>query len=166
MVAHRADGGSTLGNLHMSAVAAEPHDLLALLEDLTLLQVVQQLQIAFLMALFNLCHALELGGQGQEALFLGGAGHVGVHLGPLLILTGGGSHQILHGGADPVQGLEPQLGVLLLVQSRLLEDGRDLLVALLLGLAGKIVVLIPGLGLSRKSDPQISLSLASLQFHH
>ena len=165
MVAHGADGGSALGDLHMAAVAAEPHDLLALLEDLALLQVVQQLQIALLVGLLDLAHALELSGQGQEALLLGGAGHLGVHLGPLLVLASGGSRQVLLGGADAVQGLEPQLGVLLLIQRGLLEDGRDLLVALFLGLAGKIVVLVPCLRLSRERDPQIGLGLASLQFH-
>ena len=55
MVAHGADGGSALGDLHMAAVAAEPHDLLALLEYLALLQVVQQLQIPLLVGLFDLC---------------------------------------------------------------------------------------------------------------
>ena len=42
----------------MAAVAAEPHDLLALLEDLALLQVVQQLEIALLMGLLNLGHTI------------------------------------------------------------------------------------------------------------
>ena len=43
VLAHRAHRRRALGDLHMAAVAAEPHDLLALLEDLALLQVVQQL---------------------------------------------------------------------------------------------------------------------------
>ena len=55
--------------------------------------------------------------------------------------------------------------MLLLIQSGLLEDGRDLLVALLLGLAGKIVILVAGLGFTGKRLPQIGLRLASLQFH-
>ncbi|CAN4036508.1 TraG P-loop domain-containing protein, partial [Dysosmobacter welbionis] len=101
----------------------------------------------------------------QEALLLGGLRHLGVHLGPFLVLACSGSHQVLLSAADAVQGLEPQLGVLLLIQSGFLEDGRDLLVALFLGLAGKIVVLVPGLGLPGERDPQIGFRLAALQFH-
>ena len=71
MEAHGADLGGLLTDLHMTAVAAEPHDLIALLEDLALLQVVQQLQIALFVGLLDLGNAFELSGQSQEALFLG-----------------------------------------------------------------------------------------------
>ena len=43
VLAHRAHRRRALGDLHVAAVTAEPHDLLTLLEDLALLQVVQQL---------------------------------------------------------------------------------------------------------------------------
>ena len=165
MSAHGAHRRSALSQLHVATVAAEPHDLLTLAEDLALLQVVQKLQIALFVSLFDLGYALELGGQGQEALLLGGAGHLSIHLGPLFVFAGSGSRQVLLGGADTAEGLEPQLGMLLLIERRLLENGCDLLVALLLGLAGKIVVLVAGLGLPRKRDPQIGLRLAPLQFH-
>ena len=52
-----------------------------------------------------------------------GLRHLGVHLGPFLVLACSGSHQVLLSAADAVQGLEPQLGVLLLIQSGFLEDG-------------------------------------------
>ena len=102
----------------------------------------------------------------QKALFLSGAGHLGVHLGPLLVLAGSSRHQVLLRSADAAERLEPELCMLLLIERGLLEDGRDLLIAVLLCLAGKIVVLVPGLGLPGKRLPQIGLRLASLQFHN
>ena len=81
------------------------------------------------------------------------------------MLAGSGGNQILLGGADAAQGLEPQLGVLLLIQSGLLEDGCDLLIAVLLGLAGEIVILVAGLRFSRECDPEIGFGLAAFEFH-
>lgn len=52
-MAHRAYGGGFHGQLHMAAVAAEPQHLAILFEDLAVLQVFQQLQIPFLVGLFD-----------------------------------------------------------------------------------------------------------------
>ena len=164
-MAHRAHGGGLHGQLHMAAVAAEPENLVALFEDLTVFQIFQQFQITLLVGLFDSGNALELSGQLQKALLLGGAGHFGVHTGPLLVLSGSGGHQIFGGGADAIQRLEPQLCVLFFVQGRFLKQRRDLLVALLFRLAGIVVILVPGLRLSGKRLPQIGLRFASLQFH-
>ena len=60
MGAHGADLGCFLADLHVTAVAAEPHDLAVLLEDFALLQVIQQLQVTLLMGLLDLCNALKL----------------------------------------------------------------------------------------------------------
>ena len=51
MMAHRAHGGGLHGQLHMAAVAAEPENLVALFEDLTVFQIFQQLQITLLVAI-------------------------------------------------------------------------------------------------------------------
>ena len=61
--------------------------------------------------------------------------------------------------------LEPNLGMLLLVVRGLEEQGRDLLVAVLLRLASVVLVLGMSLGLTRKSSLQVDLSLATLQIH-
>ena len=61
--------------------------------------------------------------------------------------------------------LEPNLGMLLLVVRGLEEQGRDLLVAVLLRLAGVVLVLGVSLGLTRKSSLQVDFSLAALQIH-
>ena len=117
------------------------------------------------MLLLDLADALKEKGQALETLFLGGLGHLTVHLGPFLVLAGGGGLQISGRIAQPAQLLEPELGMLLLIAGGLFKDGRDLLKALFLGLAGKVGVLVAGHALSGKRLPQIGLSLTALQFH-
>ena len=82
------------------------------------------------------------------------------------MLALGGGDQVLSGGADAAQSLEPELGVLLLVAGGLLEDGRDLLIALFAGLAGEVGVLVAGLGLPRERFPEIGFRLADLELHN
>ena len=129
MVADGADIGGLGADDDMAAVAAFPHLHLALGEDLLGLDVVQQGAVTFLMVFLNGGHTTELGGQLGEALGLGGTGKAFVHIRPLVVLAGGGSGQVLGGGADAVQLLEPQLGMLLLVLGGLQEEGGNLLKA-------------------------------------
>ena len=82
----------------------------------------------------------------------------------MLALSGG--HQVLRGGADAAQFLEPELGMLLLIAGGLLEERSDLLKAVLPGLAGLISILVPGLALAGKCLPQVGFGLASFQFHN
>ena len=69
--------------------------------------------------------------------------------------------QILGGIADAVELLEPHLGVFLLVVGGLQEQGSDLLIAFLLGLGGKVGVLVAGLRLAGESGLQILLGLGT-----
>ena len=107
----------------------------------------------------------ELDGDVGEAFGLGLLRHAPVHLGPLLALAGCGRQQVLRRRADAREELEPHLGVLLLVQRRLLEDRRDLLVAFLLRLRGEIVILVARLRLAREGGHQVLLGLGSFEFH-
>ena len=91
---------------------------------------------------------------------------MGIHVGPLVVFPLGGGLQVLLGGADAVQQFEPDLGVFLLVGSRLLKQLGDLDIAVLSGLRGKVVILGAGLGLPGKGGAQVLLGLASLQFRH
>ena len=150
----------------VAAVAALPDILVTALKDHTLLQVLQKGQVALLMLLLDLADAVKQESQLLKALLAGGFGHLLIHLGPLFVLTRRRSLQVGSGIADAAQLLEPQLGMLLLIAGGLLKDGRDLLEALFLGLAGKISILIAGHALSRKRLPQIGLRLASLQLHN
>jgi hypothetical protein len=83
------------------------------------------------------------------------------------VLAAGCHFQAGHGIGDgaAVQGLEPHLGVLLLVGSRLLKDRCQLLIALLLGHAGEEGILVAGLALACKGFPQVFLGLGTLEFH-
>ena len=161
-----ADLRSGFAEVDVAAVAALPDILVTALKDHTLLQVLQKGQVALLMLLLDLADAVKQESQLLKALLAGGFGHLLIHLGPLFVLTRRRSLQVGSGIADAAQLFEPQLGMLLLIAGGLLKDGRDLLEALFLGLAGKISILIAGHALSRKRLPQIGLRLASLQLHN
>ena len=165
MGADGAHAGGFLAHMDVTAVAALPDVLVAALEDHAVFQVLQQGAVALLVLLLDLAHALEQEGQLGKALLPGGLGHLLIHGGPFLILALGGGEQVGGGVANAAQLLEPDLGMLLLVSGGLLEESGDLLKALLLGLGGKIVVLVAGHGLASKGFPQIGLGLATLQFH-
>ena len=149
----------------MAAVPALPAVLADTLPDFAALQVRQKLAVTLLVMLLNGRHTLELTGNGLESLLTGNLRKFLVHLRPLLVLASGGRQQVLLGGANAAQVLEPQLGVLLLIRRSLLEKRRYLLKAFLLRLGGKVVVLVPGLGLPRKGVGQVRGGLASFQFH-
>ena len=91
----------------MPAVPALPDLDLALLENLLRLHILQQGTIPLLMALLDLPDHAELGRQFREALRLGGLGKALVHIRPLVVLPVRGGGQVLGGGADAVQLLEP-----------------------------------------------------------
>ena len=161
MGADGADLGRLRADHDVPAVAALPDLDLALGEDRLRLHVFQQRAVALLVVLLDGGHTAELRGQLREALGLGGDGEALVHVGPLVVLAVSGGGEVFGGAADPVQLLEPELGVLLLVLGGLEEERRDLLEALLLGLGGEIGVFVPGLGLAREGGLQVLLGLGS-----
>ena len=165
MVADGTYVGGLVAILQVPAVAAVPDLDGGLLEDLVVLQVLQQLQVALVVRLLDLTHGGEEVSDAVEALLAGLFCHALVHAGPLVVLAFGGGHQVLGGGADATQLLEPELGVLLLVAGGLLEERGDLLEAVLPGLAGVIGVLVSGLAFAGKCLPQVGFGLATLQFH-
>ena len=91
------------------------------------------------MLLFDLAHHREESGQLGEALLLGLRCHAGVHISPLFVLAAGCHVEAGQGVGDgaAAEGLEPQLGVLLLVAGGLFEDSGQLLVAFLLATLAK-----------------------------
>ena len=165
MSAHGADLGSIVAHVDVAAVAADPHGLLTGGEDHVVLQVGQQLQVALLVLLLDDGDPFEQSGDAVEALLTGGLGHLLVHGHPLVVLTLGGSLQVFTGVTNAAQLLEPDLGVLLLVVGSLGKQSGDLLITLLLCLAGEVGVFVACLALTGKCCPQIGLGLASLEFH-
>ena len=161
MVAEGADVGGLGADDDVAAVAAFPHLHFAFGEDLFGLDVVQQGAVTLLVVLLDGGHTTELGGQLGEALGLCSLGKAFLHIGPLIVLACGGSGQVLGGGADAVQLLEPQLGVLLLVLGCLQEEGGNLLKAFLLGLRGEVGVLVAGLALASEGGVQVLLGLGA-----
>ena len=112
--------------------------------------------------------ALHLLSDGLKALLVRGLGELGVHLGPLVVLAGGGELQVLGGGADLAARhvLIPELRMLLLVIGSLGEEGRDLLVAVLLRLRGIKLIFHAGLRLPGKGGGEILIGLAVLKLHY
>src|SRR5699024_9324810 len=134
-------------NVDVAAVAAYPDLLAHAAEDLGLLDILEQGAVTLLVLLLDGGDALHLHGDGHKALLAGDLGELGVHLGPLVILAGGGQLQILGGGADFAARhvLVPELGMLLLVAGGLGEEGGDLLIAVLLRLRGIVLIFYTGL---------------------
>ena len=165
MIAH----GALLGRFRAlddgSAVAALPLVLADAHPDLAGLDILRELAVAFLVMCLDLRDLAELEGDVGEALGLGLVSHALVHVGPLLMLARCGGEEILRRRADARKELEPHLGVFLLVQRRLLKDGRDLLVALFLRLRGEVVVLVTRLALARKRGHEVGFCLRSFEFH-
>ena len=116
------------------------------------------------MVLFNGGYQAETLGQLMESLLVGGFGEAVVHIRPLVVLALSGGEKIFGGVADAVQLFEPQLGMFLLVVSSFEEQRRDLLVAFLLGLGGKIGVLVACLGLTGKGGHQVFFGLSPCVF--
>ena len=168
MVAHGAALGSLLADVDVSTVAALPDALLVAREYHLVLDVLEQLAVALFVRLLDQCHAFHLLGDVVEAFLACHASHLLVHVGPLVVLALGSSLQVLGSAADgtALEQFEPHLGVLLLLCGSLLKDGCNLLIAVLLGLAGKVGVLVACLRLAGKGYLQVLLGLGSFEFFH
>ena len=164
VVAGRANLRRLLADHDMPAVAALPHLDLALGKDLRHLHIVQQGTVALLMVLFNGGYQAETLGQLMETFLIGGFGKAVVHIRPLVVLALSGGEKVFGGVTNAVQLLEPKLSVFLLVVSGFEEQRRDLLVAFLLGLGGKIGVLVACLGLTGKGGHQVFFGLSTCVF--
>ena len=105
-----------------------------------------------------------------KALFLGVLRHLGIHIGPLVILALGGVQQVVGraGNGVAVQRLEPQLGVLLLIGSGLFKDLCNLNITVFARLGCIERVLVAGLALTGKRLQQILFSPCSFNalFHN
>lgn len=119
--------------MEVPAVAAFPHDDLVLLEHGAVLDVGEERPVSLFVGALDLAHALEEVGNLVEALLAGGLLELLVHVGVLIVLAVGRVFEVGHGirHGTVVEGLEPQLGVLLLVLRGLKEYVGDLLVSFL-----------------------------------
>ena len=167
VLADRANLRGLLAHVQVTAVEALPDLDARTLEDLALLDALGQLVVALLVGLLDGTDAAELGGDLLEALGLGGLGEALVHVGPLVVLTGGGVLEVGQrvGHVTVVEVLEPELGVLALVAGGLREDVGDLDVALLLGGLGVVAVLHGSLRLAGKGGLEVLLGLGLVEIN-
>ena len=165
MGAHRAHFGGLLAHHDVAAVAALPDHVSILGEHQAALHVGKQFAVAFLMLLFDGPNALEQLGDVFKALFPGFLGKAGVHIRPFIVFALRRRQQVFRRGADAAQELEPDFGVFLFVVRRFQKQAGNLLIAVLLGLGGKIGILVPGLALPRERVAQVLFGFAAFQFH-
>ena len=161
MVADGADVGSGSADHDVAAVAAFPYLDFALGEDSGGLDILEQCAVALLVVLLDGSDQAEFLGQLGETFCVGGLCEFGVHVGPFVVLASGGGGQVLGGGANAVQLLEPMLGVLFLVLGGLEEEGGNLLEALLLRYRSEIGVFVACLRLAGKCGLQVFLGLCA-----
>lgn len=142
MVANGADFGSLLAYDDVSAVGALPYTVTFAAEHEVALDVGQEFAIAFLVFLLDSSYHFELCGDFGIALFASYLGKSGIHVGPFVVLACGSVLQVVcRAGHSAVKHLEPNLGVLLFVLCRLLEDGSHLNITVLLSFGCVILVL-------------------------
>ena len=150
----------------VAAVPANPVFLLFLHKDLAGFNIGQEGLVALFVAFFNLGDLGEEGGNFGEAFFFGDIGEALVHLGPLVVLAGGGFFEVLGGVANAVEQLEPDFRVFLFVASGFFEDGGDLLVAFFAGGAGEVGVFVAGLGFASECFLEVLFGSATFELGH
>lgn len=164
MSADRADLGSRLAHAEVAAFTALPHHDFTLGKDLLHFDVLQKLQEALFVSLLDGADGAELSGELCKAFLFGSLGKAFVHVRPFIVFTGSGCLEVLGRVADAVEVLEPDLGMLALVVCGLFEDLGDLLKTFLAGNAGKVGILVAGLGFAGKSGPEVLFGLRTGKF--
>ena len=136
-----ADGADFRGlraDDEVAADAAFPHAFAGLFEDLLHLDVLEELEVAFLVGAFDGADGAELGGEFGEAFLFGVLGELDVHVGPFVVFAFSGGLEVGGRGLDAAEGGEPQAGVFLFVAGRRQEDFGELLIAFALGDFGEV----------------------------
>lgn len=95
MRADRAYLRGFFAEFDVSAVTADPQLVTVTAEYDRILDVVEQLAVAFLMVTFYLSHFAHLFCDLRESLFIGGLCHLGVHICPLVVFSIGCVRQIV-----------------------------------------------------------------------
>lgn len=163
MGANRANLRRFLAYDDVTAVAAYPDGVALAREYDSLLDVLEQAQIALLVVALDGTNGAEFEGDFGESLFFGFFCHAVIHVGPLVVFALGGIAEVGHGVGNlaAVQKLEPQFGMLFLVVGSLFEEGCNLLVAVFLGLRCIIAVFVASLRFACKRFLKVAFSLCS-----
>lgn len=167
-----ADGanlGSGATDMDMAAdLALEDNDDAFLDGELVRLQGLEKGLVACFVTGLDLADELELGGNLGEAFLPGDPGELRIHLGVLIVLSGSGILEVDLGRGDgtAMEILEPQLGMLALVEGGLEEKIGEFLVAFLGSDFGIVTILGVGLALAGKGSLKILLCLRTLQIFH
>ena len=159
-----ADGADFRGlraDDEVAADAAFPHAFAGLFEDLLHLNVLEELEVAFLVGAFDGADGAELGGEFGKAFLFGVLGELDVHVGPFVVFAFSGGLEVGGRGLDAAEGGEPQAGVFLFVAGRRQEDFGELLVAFTLGDFGEVRVLVAGLAFACEGGLEVLFGLGA-----
>ena len=166
MCTNRANFRRLLSYMDMSAVAADPYDLSFFAENLIFLYIFQKIQVSGLMLFFNGANHFKQLGDMVKALLLRFFCKGGIHVSPLIILTGRRVFQILRSCTDSVmQQLKPHFRMLFFIVCRFLEQSGDLLISLFFCFRSIECVFVSRLRFSGKGSLQIGFRLGTLQIH-
>ena len=102
-----ADGADFRGlraDDEVAADAAFPHAFAGLFEDLLHLNVLEELEVAFLVGAFDGADGAELGGEFGKAFLFGVLGELDVHVGPFVVFAFSGGLEVGGRGLDAAEG--------------------------------------------------------------
>ena len=154
-------------DVDVSAIEALPDDDLVALEDDAVVDVGDECEISLFVLFLDRRNAFEHRRDLVKALFARLFGEGRVHVRPLVVFALCGVDQVGLGVADAaVEQLEPHLCVFLFVVCGLLEDVRDLDVAVLFRLGSVVGVLVARLRLAGKGGHQIFLGFRAFDVHN
>ena len=95
-MAYRAYLGCFLADVQVTAVAANPYGVAFAREYYALFDVLKQTTITLLVVLFDGCDSAETMRDVGEPFCIGLFSHLGIHVGPLLVLAFGCGTEIVH----------------------------------------------------------------------
>ena len=152
--------------MDVPAVGALPDHDAGLFKDLLGVDVFEQGAVTLFMFFFDLRDHLKQVSDLIKALFLCVLGKVGIHIGPLIVLTSGRIREVGSGVTDAAEQFEPDFRVLFLVRGSFQEQIGDLDEAFFLGFGSIVGVFVASLGFAGKCGQQVGFCLGALEFFH
>ena len=143
MFAYRANFRCFLADNDMSAVGAFPYHILITRENYPIFYILEKLSVTLLVNFLDGTYFLEQESDISKAFLLGCLGETGIHVGPLVVLTGCSICSISHGVRNfpAMKEFEPYLRMFLLVLCCVFEESSNLYEAILDSLGSIILIL-------------------------
>ena len=149
--------------MDVAAVGTLPNHNACFLKDLLGINIFQESQVTLLMFFFDLADLLKEVSNLIKTFFTGFSGKLRIHIGPLIIFTGG---RVFKTGSRirnaVVEQFEPDFSMLLFIGGRLQKEVCDLNKSFFFRLGSVECVLIARLGFTRKCSGKVGGCLTSM----